>query len=89
MENRIKRIPRDALTQWKKYVADVKTGAILDTLRANQLKFKLSQIPLRTTKDSLTRIVGQGNVIVGKLKEMENRLKNIPREALRKWKNFI
>ena len=49
----------------------------------------LTKIPLRTISDARSRIIGQGNLILAKLKELENRLSRLPRTALRKWKEYI
>ena len=44
--------PRDAIQRWKDYLKDIKTGEILDNLRAQKLEKKLANIPLRTIKDA-------------------------------------
>ena len=49
----------------------------------------MNQIPFRTSKDAVNRIIGNGNAILGKLKELETRLLRIPRDALRNWKNYV
>ena len=89
LEKRLQNIPREALRNWKNYVEKVKAGALLDGIRAQQLKNIMNQIPFRVSKDSVNRIVGKGNVIIGKIKELEKRLQNIPRAALRNWKNYV
>ena len=88
LENQLKKIPRDAIRQWKDFNDKAKTGAILDAARAKELKFKLEKIPLRTTKDAVERIIGQGDKVKGMLKNLENKLKKIPRDAIRQWKDF-
>ena len=88
LDNQIKKIPRDAIRQWKNFNEKAKTGDILDNLRAQKLEKKLSQIPLRTVKDAQQRIFGQGNKVTGMLKNLDNQIKKIPRDALRQWKNF-
>ena len=62
---------------------------LLDGIRAQQLKDRLSKIPLRTLKGTVSRIIGQGNLIAGAIKNLENRIKRIPREALQKWKDYL
>ena len=89
LENRLKQIPRDALSKWRRYVDQIKSGQILDNIRAQQLLFTLKQIPVRTTKDATQRIIGNGNKIKAAIKELENRLKQIPRDALSKWRRYI
>ena len=49
----------------------------------------MSKIPFRTSKDALNRIIGNGNAILGKLKDLGGRLQRIPRDALRNWKNYV
>ena len=67
---------------WKNYALKVKEGLILDNLIAQKLSMTLNKIPLRTVKDSIQRLIGSGNKIKGALKELEVKLKSIPREAL-------
>ena len=40
----------------------------MDNLRAQHLNFLMNKIPRRTLKDAENRILGQGNLISGKLK---------------------
>ena len=89
IENHMKKIPRDALRQWKKYAEDIKTGGILDNLRAHKLKSALAGIPLRTLKDSKNRVVGQGDMVTGVLKSLDAKIKNIPRQALQRWRKYV
>ena len=88
LDKQLQRIPRDALNQWKQYNNDAKKGAILDNLKAQKLKFSMSKIPVRTMKDTIERIIGQGDKVKGMLKNLDNKLKNIPRDALRNWRDF-
>ena len=39
-------------------------------------------------KDAHTRILGQGDKIAGMIKDLENKIKRIPREALSLWKKY-
>ena len=86
LEKKLQSIPREALKSWKKHVDAIKSGAILDRLKAEQLKQTLEKIPLRTSKDAAFRIIGNGNAILAKLKVLESNLRRIPRDALRQWK---
>ena len=79
LEKRLQKIPRGALRNWKKYVEEIKAGALMDGIKAQQLRFVMGQIPVRTVKDSINRIRGNGNAILGKFKELEKRLQGIPR----------
>ena len=87
MENKLKNRKRQAYRLWDRYIQDIKTGKLLDGIRAQKLNQTLSKIPLRTTRDATQRIMGQGDKITGALKTLENRIKNIPRQALRSWKD--
>ena len=89
LEAKIKQIPRDALSIWKNYNLKVKEGMILDNLKAQNLSMTLSQIPMRVLKDSTQRILGNGDKIKGALRELEVKLKQIPRDALNNWKKYV
>lgn len=71
LEAKLKQIPRNALGQWKNYVKQVKDGEILDSLNGHRLNAAMNRIPKRTLKDSMQRIMGQGNKIVAVLKGLE------------------
>ena len=43
---------------------------------------------MRVQKDATKRVLGEGNIITGKIKELENHFKKIPREALRIWQKY-
>ena len=62
---------------------------MLDSLKAEKLKSILNVIPKRVLKDAEDRIVGQGNKIKGRLRELENKLKQIPRDAINRWKDYV
>ena len=89
METNLKRIPRDAIQRWKQFVEDIKKGTFLDNLKAHQLKFVLSKIPVRVLKYTKERIIGQGNIVVGCIRELEQKIHRIPREALTQWKKYV
>ena len=88
LENQLRKLPRDALRKWKDFNEKAKTGVLLDAARAKELQMKLAKIPLRTTKDAVERVIGQGDKVKGMLKNLDNKLKRIPRDALRQWKDF-
>ena len=79
LEKRLQNIPRAALRNWKNYVETIKSGALMDGIKAQQLRYVMSQISVRTVKDSINRVRGNGNAILGKFKELEKRLQGIPR----------
>ena len=87
LDNYIKKRKKDAFSRWEKFVEKCKTGELLDGIRAQKLNKSLSKIPLRTTKDATQRIFGQGDKITGALKALEAKMKAIPRDALRRWKD--
>ena len=70
LENRLKQIPRGALSNWKKFVDDIKAGKVIDNIRARELQLKLGSIPHRVSKDACQRIFGNGNKIKGAIKDL-------------------
>ena len=52
LDNLLKLRKRDAYQKWGNFINQVKTGIILDSLRAQKLKERLAFIPLRTIKDA-------------------------------------
>ena len=52
LDNTVKKLPRDALNQWKQFNEDAKKGIILDNLKAQKLKLLMARIPLRIVKDA-------------------------------------
>ena len=88
LDQLVKKMQRNAFSNWDRYVQSVKQGQLLDNIRANKLEKKLKNIPLRTSKDTVNRIVGEGDKIAGALKALESKIKNIPRQALSLWKKY-
>ena len=62
---------------------------MLNALKARELKQKLSSISVRTTRDSVQRIIGDGNKIKGAIKNLQNSLFQVPKNALQNWRNFV
>ena len=62
---------------------------MMDNLKAQQLVMILSVIPQRVLRDADQRIIGNGDKIKGAIKELEVKIKQIPREALAIWKKYI
>ena len=89
LEHSIQKIPREGLTRWKRFVELSRVGHLLDNIRAVKLKTTLGQISVRTTKSVFTKLIGQGNAIAGKIRQLESRLKQIPRAALQNWRNYL
>ena len=85
----LNKLPKEALALWSKFVQDVKDKKLLDRVRAHQLKNTMEKIPNRSIKDSVQRIIGQGDKIKGALKSMQNSLNKRPRDALQAWKQFV
>ena len=87
--NTLLRKPKTAYDKWKAYVVAINKKQLFDGLRSQKLKISLSSIIKRTMKGTSQRILGGGNVVKGALLNVINGLKNIPKKALRKWKNYI
>ena len=79
LDYRLRQLPREALSIWRRFSEAVKQGKIVDNLRAVQLKATLTKIPIRTLKDACSRVFGNGSLIAGKIKELEVKLKQVPR----------
>ena len=56
MELHIKNLLRDALAKWKKWIECVKTGDMLDFMKAQKLKHVLHGNPRRILRDGYQRI---------------------------------
>ncbi|OMJ89188.1 hypothetical protein SteCoe_8740 [Stentor coeruleus] len=83
------RMPRTAVEKWKKYVESCKRKDFFDSLRSAKLLNCLSRIPTRATRDATQRIFGGGNKVKGCLENIVTGLKNIPKNALRKWVKVV
>ena len=89
MDNIAGKIKKEGIRKMTRHAEKIRSGKLLDGIRAQQLKSALGKIPLRTTKDATQRIIGQGDKITGAIRSLENKIKNIPRDALRRWKDHI
>ena len=78
--------PKTAFEKWKKYLEGLKHKDFFDNLRSSKLLNVLTKIPLRTTRDSVQRVLGGGSKLKGATQSLINGLKNIPKKALRNWK---
>ena len=79
MAQTIQKLPRGAINQWKKYVEGIKAGKILENLKAQKLKILLQILPIRTMKDAKQRILGGGDKIKGAIRDLETKIKQVPR----------
>ena len=89
LDNILNKLRKDALRVWEKYAIKCQTGDLLSGIKAQKLKIALQQIPYRTSKDTLQRLIGQGDKVTGALRELDSRIKNIPRDALKRWKDYV
>jgi hypothetical protein len=53
------------------------------------LKESLERIPNRIVNDAYERIIGNGNKLKGVMKSFINGIKQKPRDALQRWKQWI
>ena len=89
LDHRLRQIPRDAIQKWKKYIEDIKRGALLDNIKAQKLKDIMGMIPNRVIKNTVKRIIGQGSIVAGLFNNLEHQVKKLPRDALNIWKKYI
>ena len=85
----MQKMPKVALEKWRKYMIGLKNKDFFDNLRSAKLLNCLSRIPIRRTRDAAQRILGGGNAIKGKLQTLINGLNNIPKNALKKWRQVV
>ena len=89
LKHSIEKRPADAFRLWLKFVYNVNKGKMMDSLRAYQLNLVLTKIPKRTMRMTYSRVQGQGNLLGGVFKNLETAIKNMPRIALSKWKDWM
>ena len=85
----MQKMPKTAIEKWRKYIEGLKRRDFFDNLRSAKLLNVLTRIPLRVTRDASQRILGGGSKIKGAMQSLINGLKNIPKKALRKWKQIV
>ena len=89
LENKIKNIPRQALKQWKDHNDKVKSGKILNNLRAQKLKNSLARLTLRTLRGSHNSVVLFHSSIGKVLDRMDNFVKKRKKDAFSRWEKFV
>ena len=57
--------------------------------RSTKLLYVFSKIPLRTSKSALLRIIGEGSKVKGAIRILVDGFSSIPKQALKKWKNYL
>lgn len=87
--NSLKRKPKEAINQWKKYIIDIKSKKIMDNLRSQKLKETLARVPRRTMRDAVQRVTGDGSKVKGAMNSLLSNLKKRPRDALTLWKQYV
>ena len=85
----VMRRPRDAINKWKQYMADLKSKKIFDMVTAHKLKNLFEKVLRRPTKDTVDRLIGEGDKVKGALKSIINSLKKLTANAFWKWKKAV
>ena len=62
---------------------------MLDTIKAEKLKEKLRKIPTRVLRDTFQRTLGDGNKIVGALKNLFRVYQNLLKNGYSQWKSYV
>ncbi|CAG9311042.1 unnamed protein product [Blepharisma stoltei] len=88
LEIAITKKPKAAFDKWKNYLQACREKKLMDNVKATSLENTLKKIPLRTAKDALNRVLGQGNTVAGALRRLEISLQKKPKHAFDLWKNF-
>ena len=83
------KVPKREIEKCKKYVSACSNKDFFDNLRSSKLLNCLNRIPIRRARGASQRILGGGSVIKGILQTLINGLKNIPKNALRKWRKIV
>ena len=89
LKAKLEKIPREALSKWKKYINSVNNKELLDVAKSEKLFNRLKQVSARTVRDGFQRIYGSGNKIQGALKIIFATIHKCPRVALIKWKQYV
>ena len=81
--------PSHALRKWRSFVDDCKNKKLLDSLKAKKLQGLLEKIPNRTLRNTLERIMGDGDKIAGAIRRVAMASQRRPRDALRNWRGYV
>jgi hypothetical protein len=85
----IRRKPKQAFEQWRKYALAVNEKMILDNVRSHRLQIALSHVSLRTSKDTMQRIIGEGDKVRGALKSLVNGFNKLVLRGFAQWKAYL
>lgn len=81
--------PKFLFDIWKRFVADCKTGEILDAVKAAKLTIKLNNLSIRTLRNSFQNIFGGGNRVKGIFKSLISAFSHKLQISFHKWKTYI
>lgn len=61
---------------WKVIIDEMKKRSVMDEVRAQKLRNAMHRIPQNRLKTTFERIIGDGNLVLGRLKRLENMINN-------------
>ena len=74
---------------WRDFMIKRRARESLRELKAQQLRSNVKAIPVRTLKDAIDRILGDGAKVAGCLRRLAIFVKNQQRESFRRWKEKL
>ena len=84
-----KTMSRRSFVVWKDYIACVKHGEMMDRVTSVKLKMNLEKLSSSHVRGSFLRIIGGGNRAFGMLKALAIKCLQVPRDAVKSWKNYV
>ena len=77
------------LGKWKDFVVNCKHKSIFDAMRSHKLQISLEKLIKRTANDAFNRIFENGDIIKAKIRGVIKKLTDLPKDAIKRWKNYI
>ena len=71
---------------WKLFTFTGRNSDMQGVIRAHRLRQVLDRIPARTQMHCIKRIIGDGDLVKGVLKSLDDRLNYLVRDAVLRWK---
>ncbi|OMJ87657.1 hypothetical protein SteCoe_10583 [Stentor coeruleus] len=78
--------PKYFFSLWKGFIQNLKQKELLDHIRSNTLLRLFGNISRRGLRDSVQRILGEGNKVKGALKTIVSNIKSSCKKALDQWR---
>jgi hypothetical protein len=84
-----KTMSRRSFLVWKDYIAHIKHGEMMDRVTSVKLKMLMEKMSNAHVRGSFLRIIGGGNRAFGMLKALAIKCLQVPRDAVKKWKDYL